>query len=267
MKTIRIGGHVVLYGSSDWADVSKYRDYFTKATDFGLDVAAKGVFRFNHNLDEAYPHARMGIGSVRPEKKGVYVEGDVLVRDDYDRAVLDWVEEGLMGFSSGSLSHVVRREKGPGGTHRVIEWPLGFDMTLTRVPADPRQLGEVKVLGPGESRPAALSGALSAARGGPLKVHALSETVGRLAGAVRDLREELEATDLEYKVTKSSPAGKGATPADWRAAWDRVADDYKKKPDVDAYRRRWARHGLNAAHLGYLEAEAKNSPALAPFFR
>jgi hypothetical protein len=65
----------------------------------------------------------------------------MLLRDEYEKAVYKMAEDGKLGWSSGTASHLVTRKaiKTDSGTvHEVLTWPLGIDASLTPTPAEPR---------------------------------------------------------------------------------------------------------------------------------
>ena len=143
---IKVGGYLVMFGTPRDGDLSKARDYFTPATDFGLDVTRKGIIRWAHCLDPQIGKRRLGIAEVKsePDDVGLWAEGWMKVRDEYERKVADWIEARKVGWSSAALPHTVERKAAPAGANEVVSWPLGGgDFTLTLAPADPRQIGSV----------------------------------------------------------------------------------------------------------------------------
>ena len=42
---------------------------------------------------------------------GVWVEGILNMRDDYEKALYNLAKQGKLGWSSGTASHLVEREK------------------------------------------------------------------------------------------------------------------------------------------------------------
>jgi hypothetical protein len=144
--SIKVGGYLVMFGTPRDGDLSKARDYFTPATDFGLDVTRKGIIRWAHCLDPQIGKRRLGIAEVKsePDDVGLWAEGWMKIRDEYERKVADWIEARKVGWSSAALPHTVERKAATAGANEVVSWPLGGgDFTLTLAPADPRQIGSV----------------------------------------------------------------------------------------------------------------------------
>jgi hypothetical protein len=141
---LKIGGYAVLFGTPADGDLSPHRDYFTKATDYGFDVATKGRVRWHHGLDPKVGRSVLGLVDFKtePDEIGVWAEGWIGRRTEYEKKVAEWVKERKTGFSTGVAAHMVGR-KTVGDAHEITEWPLGSDVSLTLTPADPRQLGGV----------------------------------------------------------------------------------------------------------------------------
>jgi hypothetical protein len=134
----RVGGHVVLYGTPADADLSRMRDYFTKGTDFGLDVTSRGAVLYHHGLKAPLGKRRLGIVELKADDAGIWAEGELALRDEYERKVLAMAEAGKLGWSSGTAAHLVERKAVGGGVHEVLAWPLGPDCSLTPTPCDYR---------------------------------------------------------------------------------------------------------------------------------
>jgi HK97 family phage major capsid protein len=67
--------------------------------------------------------------------EGVWVEAELERHREYVESVLKLVERGAIGWSSGSLPHLVKREG-----RRITRWPI-VEFSLTPTPAEPRTLG------------------------------------------------------------------------------------------------------------------------------
>jgi hypothetical protein len=134
----RIGGHVVLFGGPADADLSRMRDYFTPATDYDLDVASRGVIRYHHGLKAPIGKRRLGVLELKADDAGIWGEGELAIRDEYEANILQRVKDGKLGWSSGTAAHLVERKAVGGGVHEVLAWPLGPDCSLTPTPCDYR---------------------------------------------------------------------------------------------------------------------------------
>lgn len=129
----RVGGYLVVWGSQAARDLQD--EYFTPATDLGLDWFERRPVLYHHGLDGAVKTAVIGaIEALTPDAIGVWAEAQLDLRQKYARAVYRLIERGALSWSSGSLPHLVEVE--PDG--RIARWPL-IEGSLTPSPAEPRQ--------------------------------------------------------------------------------------------------------------------------------
>ena len=141
----RIGGYAVRFGSAELTDKSSLRDFFTAQTDFGRGLKTGTEILYHHDLPKigGQPNPLMGRvlgeGEFKVDDVGVWVEAQLALRDEYERKLHDEaIARGKMGWSTGTASHRVRREKQANGSHKVLSWPLGLDCSITPTPAEPR---------------------------------------------------------------------------------------------------------------------------------
>lgn len=141
----RVEGPLVVFGSEDATDLSRFRDYFTAETDFGRGIKAGVDLLYNHGLEKVGPQPNalsdrtLGDAelAVKSDPASVWMSGQLALRDDYEKKVLDAVKAGKMALSSGTASHLIRREKRPNGANKVVKWPI-VEASITPIPADPR---------------------------------------------------------------------------------------------------------------------------------
>jgi len=129
----KVAGYLVRFSTADEPDFTG--DFFTKETDFGQH-AVTPVY-YHHGLDTKLRKRQLGAGSLIKDEFGVWIESQLNLRDEYEKAVYEMVETGKQGWSSGSASHLVERQP-EGKANRIIRWPLGLDASLTPTPAEPR---------------------------------------------------------------------------------------------------------------------------------
>jgi HK97 family phage major capsid protein len=130
----KVGGYLVRFGAPDAVDL--VGDYFTRDTDFGHDEwPVKTRVYYNHGLDDTLKRRRIANGSMRVDDVGVWVEAQLTMRDEYEKAIFDLVKAGKMGWSSGTAPHLVEREP-MGDAKHVTAWPLGLDASITPTPAE-----------------------------------------------------------------------------------------------------------------------------------
>lgn len=136
----KVGGYLVKFGDPKNADF--VGDYFTKDTDFDIpaDGSFNGTIRFNHGLDPVLKGRKLGTARAGINDVGVWVEGLLNQRDEYEQAIYKLIEDGKVGWSSAAAPHLVER-KPTGKAYHVTSWPLiPGDMTITHTPADYRQV-------------------------------------------------------------------------------------------------------------------------------
>ena len=128
----KVGGYLVRFTDETEPDI--VGDFFDATTKFG-DVAASPVY-YNHGLDSTLGLRTLGEGKLEVQDAGMWIEAQLELRDEYERAVYALAEKGKLGWSSGTAPHLVQREQ-KGEAWHVKKWPLGLDASLTPTPADP----------------------------------------------------------------------------------------------------------------------------------
>lgn len=127
----KVGGYLVMYGNEAQRDLEG--EYFTPETDFGLDWFDSRPVLYHHGLDKAIKGARIGkIESLKQDDMGVWIEAQLDLRNQYVAAILQLVEKGALGWSSGTLPHLIQRENG-----KITRWPI-VEGSSTPTPAEPR---------------------------------------------------------------------------------------------------------------------------------
>lgn len=136
----RIGGYLVVFGDPEHTDLSRFRDFFTRETDFGLeeDGTGKSIVLYHHGQDPVLGARRLGVAHLKLTDVGVWAEAQLALRDEYERQLIRLIEAGKMGWSSGTAGHLVRRVPQPNGSHWIAQWWLGLDASITPTPAEPR---------------------------------------------------------------------------------------------------------------------------------
>lgn len=133
----KVGGYLVSFGDSKHTDLEG--DYFTPNTDFDLERSTKSTVLYQHGLDKTLKGTKLGVGEMKVDDAGVWIEAQLELRDDYERAIYDMAQKGKLGWSSGTAAHLVERKK-VGKSYEIEAWALGLDASLTPTPAEPRCL-------------------------------------------------------------------------------------------------------------------------------
>ena len=129
----RVGGYLVVWGNAQQRDLQN--EYFTPETELGLDWYDKRPALYHHGVDGNVKAAVIGaIDTLTEDEIGVWAEAQLDLRKRYVRAVLKLVDKGVLGWSSGSLPHLV--EVADDGS--IKHWPI-VEGSLTPAPAEPRR--------------------------------------------------------------------------------------------------------------------------------
>ncbi len=128
-----MGGYLIVWGSPAQRDLQG--EYFTPETELGLGWYDRRPALYHHGLDGDLKSPMIGtIDRLVADETGVWAEAQLDLRHRYVRAIQRLVERGILGWSSGSLPHLV--EVADDG--RIKRWPI-VEGSLTPAPAEPRQ--------------------------------------------------------------------------------------------------------------------------------
>ena len=134
----QVSGYLVLFGDESTPDLQG--DIFTPQTDFGFRAGQRVTnVLYQHGTDRVIGKSPIGSGVMGIDNVGVWIRAQLDTRSEYVRAIWEMAKNGLLGWSSGSASHLVEREK-RGRVNVITRWPLGIDASLTPSPADYRNL-------------------------------------------------------------------------------------------------------------------------------
>lgn len=137
-ESLKVAGYLVVYGGRDIVG-----DSFGPDTDFWLDkVGQNPMVLYQHGQDPVLKRAVVGrVTTTRQDDIGLWVEAQISASKQYSDAIRQLVKEGLLGWSSGSVPHLVQRVKGTQpGTMKITSWPI-VEASLTPTPAEPRTIG------------------------------------------------------------------------------------------------------------------------------
>ena len=129
----KLGGYLVRFSSDSEPDIEG--DFFDKNTDYG-DATRSAVY-YNHGMDPVIKRRKLGSAELTTDDIGIWAEAQLNMRDEYEKFIYQMSEAGKQGWSSGTASHLVEKEKSGKATW-IRSWPLGLDASLTPTPAEPR---------------------------------------------------------------------------------------------------------------------------------
>ena len=145
-----VGGPVVQFGSPSTAD--RQGDYFTANTDYGLDVSTKSRVVYHHGMGK-YGPKKFGVADLKADRYAIWAEAQLDMSDADAKALYEAVESGKIGWSSGSVERLVRRQDVK-GTSEILSWPL-IEVSLTPTPVDKRNKAvAIKAMMDGYGHPA-----------------------------------------------------------------------------------------------------------------
>lgn len=130
----KIGGYLVLFSSADDPDLQG--DYFTKGTDLYIDSGETRPILYRHGAHPVIKSRKLGKAKLTIDEVGVFVEGELELRDNYEKAIYGLAERGKLGWSSGSMSHLVSKNAN-GKSFEITSWPIG-EASLTPAPVEGR---------------------------------------------------------------------------------------------------------------------------------
>ena len=132
----KVGGYLVKFTDPKRTDLEG--EYFTKDTDFDLEPGDRASIYFHHGLDPVLKSTRIGRGEMRKDEVGIWIEGWLEQRGEYEEYVKrlrsDLIDAGKAGWSSGTIPSLVQRER-TGNSTKITHWPIGKDATITPIPA------------------------------------------------------------------------------------------------------------------------------------
>ncbi|MBZ0281023.1 MAG: HK97 family phage prohead protease [Anaerolineae bacterium] len=129
----RVGGYLVVWGSPDRRDLQG--EYFAPDTELGLDWYSQRPMLYHHGLDGTMKAEVIGvIDTLRPDDTGIWAEAQLDLRKRYVQTVQQLIHKGALGWSSGSLPHLV--EVADDG--QIKRWPI-VEGSATPTPAEPRK--------------------------------------------------------------------------------------------------------------------------------
>lgn len=128
--SITVVGYGVVFGGKDLVGES-----FSPETDFQLDLVPKKPVFYDHRLAEIKSH--LGVtDAIKQDEFGLWLEAQLDRSKDYIKEILELIEKGVLGWSSGSVPHLVDVLEGG----KIKTWPI-VEFSLTPTPAEPRTLG------------------------------------------------------------------------------------------------------------------------------
>ena len=137
---LEVKGWAVRFTGPDDTDLEG--DYFTSDTDFGPSKEV-GLY-YHHGMDKQLGRKRIGTAELEKKDAGLWMQAQMKLREDYEKAIEDMIRRKKMGISSGAAGHLVERVKTDGG-NLIKQWVIA-EVSLTPTPAEPRNVVSLKSL-------------------------------------------------------------------------------------------------------------------------
>lgn len=211
---MRIGGYAIAFGGQDLVG-----DRFTPQTRLSLTGTLGPIpILWGHGQDETMKTTLLGhTVSAKADDLGLWVEGVITAGKEYAEALRKILGRSKLGFSSGSVPHLVRRKSAPGGVKEITEWPI-VELSCVPNPCEPRLLNVQELKSMAADEPSLL-------------VYALEVEIAELkAELTTDARNNLSSGQFAY----TDSDGTGHLPANdaghVRAALSRFNQTHFESP-------------------------------------
>lgn len=136
-----IDGYLVRYNNPD---TTEWKDFFNNKTDFDFEGASViKSCRFHHGMSAKAGKTKYGALNIERRDDGLFASLKMDFTQPFAKEIYELAKAGQLGWSSGSTSHLIEREKQSDGSHWVKSWPLA-EGSLTPIPADPSLRASVK---------------------------------------------------------------------------------------------------------------------------
>src|SRR6266542_1542580 len=108
----RFGGYAVRFTGP--MDVDLQGDFFTPSTELDLEDRQSLPLYFSHGKDPVLQDRKLGKVSFKTDDVGVWVSGQLDQHDRWLKKIFELIKEGVMGYSTGAIGHLVRRAERQG---------------------------------------------------------------------------------------------------------------------------------------------------------
>ena len=135
--TVTVAGYGVVFGGVDLDG-----ETFGPDTDFMTDLVPEKLVLYDHGMNDTVKSTiigKVGIDGLSMDDDGLWIEAELDRHAAYVEHIIKLAEKGVLGWSSGSVGHLIARDG-----KSIKRWPI-VEFSLTPTPAEPRTLG-VEVL-------------------------------------------------------------------------------------------------------------------------
>lgn len=93
----KVGGYLVLFTGPDSPDLQG--EFFTKSTDFFIENGDKRPIFYRHGVHPVIKSRKLGNAILTVDDVGVFLEGELALRDNYEKGIYSLAEKGKLGCS------------------------------------------------------------------------------------------------------------------------------------------------------------------------
>ena len=186
--TVTIGGYGVIFGGKDLEG-----ETFNQDTDFMPELVPTKLVMYDHGMQADVKHFLGKTIKEQKDETGVWVEAQLDRHQAYVKEILSLIEQKIIGWSTGSVSHLIKRAGG-----MIQRWPV-VEYSLTPTPAEPRTLGVERIKALAEINPD-LEALLPQESG----EDSSADATGDEAGNMKD-KEVNKMTDKEQVIVEPTP--------------------------------------------------------------
>lgn len=137
-QTAVIAGYGVIFGGKDLDG-----DTFAKDTQYQEKQAVGRDVFYHHAMQPGLEHSIGEIKSIERKEDGdidgLWFEAQLDLAAEYTEHVLELIEAGALGYSTGSVGHLISRKGSV-----ITRWPI-VEISLTPTPAEPRTVGVERI--------------------------------------------------------------------------------------------------------------------------
>lgn len=132
-----VEGLGIVFGSEDQPDRSQERDFFTAESKISRKTSFEVPLYWEHGI-KGYEDS-IGEAILTKAVNGWHASAEIDLSTEAGQKFFDVVKSQQYGFSTGSMTHLVRRESKGNNTHFLKKWPVG-EISLVKMPAEARAL-------------------------------------------------------------------------------------------------------------------------------
>jgi len=129
---VKLGGYLVRHSGHTDPDLTE--DFFSAKSDIHAPDILPVLYQ--HGFDKIIGKEILGSAKTGRDDVGLWIEAQLDMRNEYEKAIYALAEKGKLGWSSGALSHLVEREP-EGKAYHIKTWFIG-EASLTPTPAEYR---------------------------------------------------------------------------------------------------------------------------------